>query len=369
MQAGEFLIVADGATATKNALDQANYSFDYTGDLAPGDYIIASTWTIGGSGTAPDVTLGPAFFDNATVSVRVIGGVGGTWYLLTNVAQTYANDTLSQSVQVYVQDPATLGAGVISCFPSIPAAVASIRRDRLFTAAANYFPDEPVLDDYILEKLVAAEADIQRQLRIYLTPRQMVPYGTDPDVVASLTAANGGLPVVYEPGYDYSPRLFEGNDFGLIELRQKPATSVQSITFVYPVPQVQIFVIPLQWVRLDPKKGWISLVPVQTSLALPLNSFILSALGGGQLIPLMLQVTYVAGLQNAAVDYPDILDLIKKATVLSIIDDRYIPTSGSVSGDGLSQSISMAMDKYTETIDKKIGVLKRSIDGIPMYVF
>jgi hypothetical protein len=369
MSGSDFTVAGGGGVLTKNALDQAFYTFDYTQDLAPGDYIIAAAWTVGGSGVSPDVTIGPQFNDNTTASARLIGGVGGTWYLVTNSVQTYAGDTLSQSVQVYVKDPSTLGAGIISCFPSLSGAVASIRRDRLFGAASTYFPDEPILDDYILEKLVAAEADVQRRLRVYLSQRQMVPAGTDDQTIATLTAANGGLPVVQEPGYDYLPSLFEGNSFGLIELRQKPATQIQQIQFVYPTPQVQIYTIPIEWVRLDPKKGWISLVPVQTSLALPLNAFILSALGGGQIIPLMLQVTYIAGIPNVSVDYPDVLDVIKKAAVLSIIDDRYVPGSGSVSADGLSQSVSMQMDKYTETIDKKIAVLRRSIDGIPMFVF
>src|SRR3546814_15149872 len=77
----------------------------------------------------------------------------------------------------------------------------------------------------------------------------------------------------------------------------------------------------------------------------------MQALGGGRTIPFMIQLTYVAGLANAARDYPDLLDVIKKKAVLKIVQDRYLPQSGSISADGLSQSVSVQMDQYQDVID------------------
>jgi hypothetical protein len=51
---------------------------------------------------------------------------------------------------------------------------------------------------------------------------------------------------------------------------------------------------------------------------------------------------------------------------LSILEEQYIPQSGSVSADGLSQSVSLDMDKYSEMIETRIERLRQSINGVRM---
>jgi hypothetical protein len=230
----------------------------------------------------------------------------------------------------------------------------------------SYAPGTFLSDEYLVEKLVSAERSIERDLRVFLTPREMVTPATPQADVDALVVA--GEQVELEPGYDYDPALFQGNAWGLIELRQRPAISVSKVWFAYPAPTNTVWEIPLEWVRLDRKVGRISLIPTQSIIALPLNAYILSAIGGGRTIPLMLHVRYRAGLENAATAWPDLLGIIKRQALLDILDDRFVPTSGSVSADGLSQSISFTGEKYQEEILAKVEKLRTAIHGIRVMV-
>jgi len=357
--ANEFTTIAGVLTVEKSIGQAAEYSLDFTGDLAVGDTLSSADWSVDSG--LPALQMGVTS-TVATVQLQAGGVVG--WHLVRCTATTANGDQLQQEFWVYVRDTTVLGQGIVSAFPSLASAVAALRRDRLIVAAQTFAPDQPLQDDYLLEKLVAAEATIQRALRIFLTPREMLPFGAAQSEIDALTAA--GSVVEMEPGYDYTPDIFEGNTWGLMVLRQKPIIQVHSITFSYPAPSDTLFTIPNEWIRPDLKYGTLNLVPVQTAISLPLNAFILSALGGGRTVPLMLQVRYSAGLANCAQTHPDILDLIKKEAVLSIIEDMYVPASGSVSADGLSQSISFQADNYRKSIDAKIERLRQSIHGVRM---
>ena len=92
--------------------------------------------------------------------------------------------------------------------------------------------------------------------------------------------------------------------------------------------------------------------------------------------PDMVQLSYTAGLANAAQDYPELIDVVKKKAVLSVLADSFVPQSGSISADGLSQSMSMDLGKYSEAIDEIIhgpkgsnGGLMTKIHGIRGMVF
>jgi hypothetical protein len=353
-----FITVAGGVLTQQSTGQSAGYTLDFAGDLAAGDTITGATWNVLPTGL-PNAIGG---FSATTASIRIEAGAPVGWYLIQCTAATVGGDALQQEFRIYIQDSTILGAGIVSAFPSLPAAVASLRRDRLIVALQTFAPGVTLQDDYLLEKLVAAEQTLQRALRVFFTPRAMLPFGALQSEIDALTAA--GKTVEMEPGYDYDPDMFQGNMWGLIEVRQKPIICVHSITFNYPAPSNVLFTVPTEWIRPDLKYGRINLVPVQTAMSLPLNAFILSALGGGRTVPLMLQVRYSAGIANCAQSFPDILDLIKKETVLSIVDDTYVPASGSVSADGLSQSISFQAESYRKTIEAKIERLRQAIHGI-----
>ncbi len=347
--------------AEKPAAAAVPFTLEWEG-LATGDAVATAAWTV-----PAGLTLGPTSKTDTTTTAFISGGTAGTWYQVVCTVTTTGGSTEQQAFQVFIGAlPSAIGDGIKSVFGDLSAAIASLRRDRLAAMLESYAPGATISDEYLLEKLVAAERSMERELRVFFTPREMVTPATPQAERDALVGA--GQQVVEEPGYDYDPALFQGNTWGLIELRQRPAISVSRIGFYYPAPTGLVFEVPLDWVRLDKKVGRISLVPTQTMLSLPLNAFIMSAIGGGRNIPLMLHVRYRAGLENAATEWPDLLTLIKRQAVLDIIGDRFIPGSGSVSADGLSQSISFEASKYQDDVDHKVEKLRSAIHGIRMMV-
>lgn len=246
-------------------------------------------------------------------------------------------------------------------------ALTSLRQDRLLHVIETYCPGGTFSDDYLWGKLRAAEADAERRLRVFFSPVEIIPQGSAEDTDA-LDAAN--VRWIEEPGYDFDPELFKGETWGLIETRQRPIIRIDSIQFAWPAPGMgAAFTVPQSWLRIDKKYGRLNLVPTQNLLTLPLNTFILSALSGGRSVPLMMQIRYAAGLKNAAVLYPDLTDLVLKMAVLNLLADLFLPQSGSISADGLSQSMSLDLDKYRQGIEERLEALRQAIHGVRHMVF
>ncbi len=236
------------------------------------------------------------------------------------------------------------------------------RRNRLAPIQARYFQDWDPDDAFILAKIQAAESELQRFMRAYFTPRQVCPTTLSPDQIAAYQAQ--GCAIIYEPGYDYDPKLFNGNSYGFIPLRQRPVSQVQAITFNYPDPTTVAYTIPNGWIRLDQKYGSINLLPIQTSSGVPLNAYLLSVFGGGSVAPFLIQIQYVCGLANARADYPDLIDLTLKKAVLSIMDDQMLEQSGSTSIDGMSQSLSLDVEKFRTALDQRAERIRQSMFGV-----
>jgi len=238
----------------------------------------------------------------------------------------------------------------------------ALRQDRLLLASGALGNADSLSDEYLYSQLLAAEADIERALRVFLEPVEILPEGA---TQAERDAFDGAdTRWVEEPGYDLEPDFFSGEAWGFIVTRHRPLIAVHSIKFVYPQPFTSVFQIPADWIRLDRKYGHIRLVPGTQSFAAPLSVWVMRVMGGGRTIPHMIQVRYRAGLANAARDYPDILDLVYKSAVLRILEDAFLPQSGSISADGLSQSQSWDTAKYRDLIDRRLDRLREAIGGI-----
>ncbi len=240
-------------------------------------------------------------------------------------------------------------------------AVEKLRQDRLMMAAAGAFPAVAVSDDYLWEKLRAAESEMAHELRVPLAPTHFFPEEPSQAEIAAINGAPWGI----DPGYDYQPNDFQFNDkWGYIRLRNKPLHSVSRVRFAYPGGPTAHYDLPLDWIRPDKKYGHIQFVPSSTAFAAPLNSFVMQAIGQGRTIPLAIQITYVAGLDNVGANYPELLDAIYKKTALKVVEDSFLPQSGSISADGLSQSISNDMEKHHETVDRILYGSKGSNGGL-----
>lgn len=249
-------------------------------------------------------------------------------------------------------------------------AIEELRRDRLVLAAKGSLPSIAVSDDFLWDKLRAAESEMAHELRVPLVPTHFFPAEPTPAEIAALD----GAPWALDPGYDYAPTDFAYNDkWGMIRLRNKPLHQVTRVRFAYPGGPTAHYDLPLDWVRADKKYGQIQFVPSSTAFVAPLNAFVMQAIGQGRTIPLAIQISYVAGLDNVETNYPELLDAIIKKAAIKIVEDLFLPQSGSISADGLSQSISNDMDKHHATIDRILtggkgsnGGLMTAIHGVRM---
>jgi hypothetical protein len=267
--------------------------------------------------------------------------------------------------RVHVEDAATVPRSLLFIRDII---VDELRQNQLILMAQNFFPGITLTDDFIWQNVQAAESEIARRLRVPLVPTQ---FFANPPTSDQIAAVPPGMPYAVDPAYDYDPDFFTGEKWGFLVLRKKPIVSVSLIRFVYPAPTIGFYDIPGDWLRLDRKYAHIRFVPATSPFVAPLNAFILQALGGGRTIPFAIECTYIAGLTNPWGTYPELIDVTKKLAILKILEDGFFPQSGSISADGLSQSMSIDMRQYRDTINNVIdgppgtnGGLMTAIHGI-----
>ncbi|EGC0267580.1 hypothetical protein H8U31_001331 [Salmonella enterica] len=226
-------------------------------------------------------------------------------------------------------------------------AVADMRADQLLVASSGAMREVKLTDNYIWQKLRAAESELAHKLRILLTPHQVFPQAPTQDEIDALD----GMPWMVETPYDYSPTMNDRDKWGYFITRQRPIISVQRLRFKLPSQDSQYFDIPLDWLKLDQKYGHVRLLPTTNASLVTSSMLGFTALTWQSIIPNMLNLTYQAGLKNAEEDYPELIDAVKKMAVVKIITDLFLPQSGSISADGLSESMSTDISKYQDQID------------------
>ncbi|BBL75415.1 hypothetical protein [Methylomagnum ishizawai] len=219
-------------------------------------------------------------------------------------------------------------------------------------------------EDEVWAALLAAEADAQRRLRVFLEPTVMVPSQAPPPEIDALE--NAGTKYALEAPSEYEAETFSNTFFGCVETKQRPIVrgSITSIRFVYPGPGTAVFEVPAEWIRPELKYGLIHLIPTGLASYGPMNAFVLQALTGRKTVPMMIEVRYTAGLTDAHGLWPDVVDTVKKMAVLRLIEGAFPAQSASISADGLSQSASVDTSKYSDMIDKKISTLKDALWGV-----
>ena len=247
--------------------------------------------------------------------------------------------------RVHVEDSADVPRSLLFVRDII---VDELRGDQLVMMAQTFFPGITLTDDFLWSTVQAAESEIARDLRVPLVPTQF--YANPPDQT-TIDALPPGMPYAVDPAYDYDPDFFTGEKWGFLVLRKKPLISVSKIRFVYPAPTIGFYDIPADWLRIDRKYAHIRFVPASSPFVAPLNAFILQALGGGRSIPFAIECTYIAGLTDVWGTYPELIDATKKKAVLKIIENGFLPQSGSISADGLSQSMSIDLKVYRDGIN------------------
>ena len=255
----------------------------------------------------------------------------------------------------------------------------ALRANRLVMVARRYLAGLSLDDDdYLFGKLTSAAAQLERRLRVFLEPVEMLPTGaTQAEIDAFEQATTTPAPTLanpnpdpvltpirwaQDPGYDMTPEHFDNDHWGFVQLRQTPVIAMHSMRFVYPV-MANVFEVPQDWFRIDKKYGHVNLVPGSASAIAPLTAIMMNFTGGRN-VPLMIQVRYSAGLKDVKANYPDIWDVLQKMAVLSLIEDSFPAASTSQSVDGFSQSNSVDVEKLGAAIDAKIEVIKQSLHGV-----
>lgn len=358
----------------KDQASKLNYEFDLSAVVPQGDQLSSVVWRIVPN-AVDGVVVEALTFTNSVVRAVIDGGSPGTWYSVAFTWTTLAGLSDDFVARVFIladqEDLPQLGSAL---FPNRFSATEDLRRDRLAMAAATVLQGAASFsDDYVWQKLLAAESEVRHKLRVPLQPTYFFP--TDPSDAD--VAALAGMPWEIDPGYDYEPSMFASDSWGHLALRNKPIVSVDKVRIQFPAADTTTFYdLPQQWYRMDRKYGQLQFVPTAgQGQSLPLNVFMLQAMGMGRSIPLSVQVFYTAGIVNAAAKYPELVDVVRKKAVLSMIDDLFLPQSSSISGDGLSQSLSVDMEKYRDTIDHMLfgpkgrnGGLMTAIHGVRLAV-
>ena len=337
-----------------------DYALDWSDWLAkaPGDSINTSTWS-----ADSELTLNTSAVDGAWTSVWVQGGVPNKWYALTNTVVSAPGGRRDQrTIRLFITNETDVVPSGTAVFPNRAKAIDDLRRDQLMVAGQTYLSGVEFSDDYLFDKLRAAEAYAQHSIRCYLAPTVIIPEEAPQSEIDALEAA--GTRYAQEAAYDYDPDFFSGDKWGFVVTKSRPIISVQSMRFYYPAPTQQIWEIPHEWIRLDRKYGHIRLIPQAMSVSVPVAGFIMNALGGGKSIPFMIQIRYTAGIKDVHAEYPDLVTAIKRLAVLNILKDSFTPQSGSISADGLSQSVSADLDKYQDAVDKTLDTVRDSLHGI-----
>lgn len=245
--------------------------------------------------------------------------------------------------------------------------VGEMRREQLMAAAAGVLQDVKVSDDYIWSKVRAAESEISHRLRVPLVPTRFFPVKPTQEQIDALD----GMAWAHEVGYDYQPDMFQGSKWGFIVTRQRPVVSVEKLRFAMPSADGSYFDIPPEWIRIDARYGHLRILPTTNAYLVTTGVMGMTALTWQSTIPNMIQLEYTAGLTDVENTYPELLDVIKKQAIVKILTEAFLPQSGSISADGLSQSLSVDVSKYQESVDHVIdgpagsnGGLQTKINGI-----
>jgi hypothetical protein len=339
-----FVRTESGLVAEQSAGSFLDYGLDWSDWLAkaPGDEITESTWV-----HDPGIETSDGQISGYVTSIWIKNGDPGQWYALENKIVTRDGRKDSRVCLLYVKPSSSAGSAL---FPSRLVALAKMRRDRLVLLANSIMPDLSLTDDFLWEKLLAAEAQVGHMLRVPLAPTHYFPREPSQQQVDAL----GGKPWAIDPPYDYNPADWYGDKWGLILTRHKPLQAVVGMKFVYPSPAQTIVDVPADWIRMDAKYGQVQLVPTGTAYQTLLGGLFMSHLSGGKTLPFTISLEYVAGLANVSRDYPDLIDAVIKLATIKIVEDGFMPQSGSISADGLSQSLSVDVSKYHDAVDRVI---------------
>lgn len=258
---------------------------------------------------------------------------------------------------------------VSALFPDKAAAIADLRV-YMMMGPGQYINMALLTDDMLWDKMMAAESSAERTLRVFFSAVEVIPDDAPQSEIDALEATQTRYAL--SSNFDYDPAMFRGEEWGFMRLPFKPIQQVHSVIINFPSPFLQSYTVPGDWIRLDRKYGDVRLVPTTSAAVTPVGAFALVAMGGGITYPQAIQVRYRCGIINAngtvatslAQHWNDLVDVVKRMAIMKIMSTAFLPGSGSISADGLSQSTTFNYGAWQDGIDVILTGPKGSNGGI-----
>lgn len=334
----------------------------------PADAVVTATLLVDDDPVTPEVVLSPV-----AIGARWAEGV----VLVAFTAEQTAGLVAGSTVMLRITAGVAGGGGDQSWLVALAVAAAgagrsalfvrtrdlpSFRTGRLATLCCSTGIDPSKLDDdFLWEMMVEGEAQLAVALGIDLQPTEYFPVvPPTPDEIVALA----GRPWKVEPGYDCTPNFFSASSWGTTKLRTKLVTAIHRVQVVYPPQPQPIFTVPPSWVLFDAPGSVLQIIPGGSGASeVPLSVFVLQTLTSGYTVPHMLRVRYTAGLTPEHEFYQLIRGLALRQGAVRVLMNSFIPQSGSISADGLSQSASMDVSKYQDALDAEIESLHQRLKG------
>lgn len=239
-------------------------------------------------------------------------------------------------------------------------AVEELQQDRLPQVVKAYLNGVMPSASALWRDLLAAEGEAARKLGVSLEPVEVFPMTPPtPEELAEL----GGKPFAVDPGYEMEGGWLGSFQWASLQLRRTPLIKVHSIKLVYPTVSQPIYDVPLDWIYPDHKAGILQFTPKPTASGIAPSIIGANLMSRGATVPQMVRVRYSAGLTPDHPRMGEIIDLVMRMAVLKQMKKAFLPTSTSISADGMSQSKSLDMDKYSAAIDDELADLRESIRG------
>lgn len=329
----------------------------------PPSAVVTAMLLVGDTPVTPSVPLSPT-------------AIGANWSAGVVVVEFSAGQTaVLEPGTVTLRVNAAIGDDDQSWSVPIPVSAGGVQRSALFVRDADLpafrsgrlaalcgtINTACLSDDYLWELMLEAESAMARDLAVKLQPTEFFPVvGPTPQELAEI----GDRPWEIEPGYDCPPNFFSTAQWGITKLRQKLLISIQRVQVVYPSQPTPVFTVPDTWILTDRRGSILQIVPGSSDgLSAPLSVFTLQSMAAGYTVPQMLRVRYTAGLTPDHELYPAVRGLTLRAAAVRVLQNSFIPQSGSISADGLSQSRSMDVSKYQEAIDAEVALLRDRLKG------
>lgn len=225
-------------------------------------------------------------------------------------------------------------------------------------------------DEDLMGFVMGAVKEVERRLGIYLKPTKLVSNADERGLVKGVDFDKE------EPAYDYDAKAY--NQYGFLQLRERPVQSIESFRMVLPNGNTIIDFYrdnnTRKWVKLYKDAGQVHIVPYAG------DPTIFAMLGGSQAgypfatgrinanLPQMFYVDYTAGYEAYGIpeDIRNAVAKIASIDVLGIAGDAVLAgvSSQSISMDGVSESLSTSSSATSGTYTSHTLQYQKEIDKL-----